>query len=207
MSQHRNSIQDPAAPPPAATTTHADGPAVEPVSSPALTTRPASDPATRRPTRRPMPAIVADRPSSSDSGPRGRIGWIVVGSLATGLLAALLLVLTPFIPATESAVTGAVLCGFALGRTMLAVFSVRFTDQPQRWAAAPALFMGLGGLLLVAFGSSVAWGAQLGVASRAAGVGDLDDRLRPSTASEPERTLAALPGVRDSGYCLGGRRL
>ena len=38
---------------------------------------------------------------------------------------------------------------------MLAVLSVRFTDQPQRWAAAPALFMGLSGLLLVAFGSSV----------------------------------------------------
>jgi pimeloyl-ACP methyl ester carboxylesterase len=38
---------------------------------------------------------------------------------------------------------------------MLAVFSVRFTDQPQRWAAAPALFMGLGGLLLIGFGSSV----------------------------------------------------
>jgi pimeloyl-ACP methyl ester carboxylesterase len=38
---------------------------------------------------------------------------------------------------------------------MLAVLSVRFTDQPQRWAAAPALLMGLGGLLLVVFGSSV----------------------------------------------------
>jgi pimeloyl-ACP methyl ester carboxylesterase len=38
---------------------------------------------------------------------------------------------------------------------MLAVLSVRFTDQPQRWAAAPALFMGVGGLLLVGFGSSV----------------------------------------------------
>jgi pimeloyl-ACP methyl ester carboxylesterase len=32
---------------------------------------------------------------------------------------------------------------------------VRFTDQPQRWAAGPALFLGLSGLLLVAFGSSV----------------------------------------------------
>ncbi|TMM35426.1 MAG: alpha/beta hydrolase, partial [Actinobacteria bacterium] len=38
---------------------------------------------------------------------------------------------------------------------MLAVLSVRFTDQPQRWAAAPALFMGVAGLLLVGFGSSV----------------------------------------------------
>jgi hypothetical protein len=36
---------------------------------------------------------------------------------------------------------------------MLAVLSVRFSDQPQRWAAAPALFMGLGGLLLAGVGS------------------------------------------------------
>jgi pimeloyl-ACP methyl ester carboxylesterase len=79
----------------------------------------------------------------------------VAGSLATGLGAALLLVAAPFIPAEESAVTGAVLCGFALGWAMLAVLSVRFTDQPQRWAAAPALLMGLGGLLLIVFGSSV----------------------------------------------------
>jgi pimeloyl-ACP methyl ester carboxylesterase len=86
---------------------------------------------------------------------RGRIGWIVAGSLATGLVAALLLVAAPFIQAEESAVTGAVLCGFALGWAMLAVLSVRFTDQPQRWGAAPALLMGLSGLLLVAFGSSV----------------------------------------------------
>ena len=94
-----------------------------------------------------------DRPSRPDPGPRGKIGWIVAGSLATGLVAALLLAAAPFIPAEEPAVTGAVLCGFALGWAMLAVLSVRFTDQPQRWAAAPALLMGLGGLLLVGFGS------------------------------------------------------
>jgi pimeloyl-ACP methyl ester carboxylesterase len=96
-----------------------------------------------------------DRPSHPDPGPRGNIGWIVAGSLATGLVAAVLLATAPFIPAEESAVTGAVLCGFALGWAMLAVLSVRFTDQPQRWAAAPALVMGLGGLLLVGFGSPV----------------------------------------------------
>ena len=96
-----------------------------------------------------------DRPSHPDPGPRGKIGWIVAGSLATGLVAALLLVAAPFIPAEERAVTGAVLCGFALGWAGLAVLSVRFTDQPQRWAAAPALLMGLGGLLLVGFGSPV----------------------------------------------------
>jgi hypothetical protein len=96
-----------------------------------------------------------DRPSRPDRGPRGDIGWIVAGSLATGLVAALLLAAAPFIPAEEGAVTGAVLCGFALGWAMLAVFSVRFTDQPQRWAAAPALLMGQGGLLLAGFGSPV----------------------------------------------------
>jgi pimeloyl-ACP methyl ester carboxylesterase len=96
-----------------------------------------------------------DRRSQPDSGSRGRIGWIVAGSLATGLVAAFLLALAPFIPAEEGAVTGAVLCGFALGWAMLAVLSVRFTDQPQRWAAAPALVMGVGGLLLVGVGSPV----------------------------------------------------
>jgi pimeloyl-ACP methyl ester carboxylesterase len=96
-----------------------------------------------------------DRPSHPDPRSRGRIGWVVAGSLATGLVAALLLVAAPFIPAEEPAVTGAVLCGFALGWAMLAVLSVRFTDQPQRWAAAPALLMGVGGLLLVGFGSPV----------------------------------------------------
>jgi pimeloyl-ACP methyl ester carboxylesterase len=87
--------------------------------------------------------------------PGATIGWIVAGSLATGLIAALLLVFAPFIASKENDITGAVLCGFALGWAMLAVLSVRFTDQPQRWAAAPALVMGLGGLLLVGFGSSV----------------------------------------------------
>jgi pimeloyl-ACP methyl ester carboxylesterase len=36
---------------------------------------------------------------------------------------------------------------------MLAFISVRLTDQPQRWAVVPAVFMGVGGLLLLVFGS------------------------------------------------------
>jgi pimeloyl-ACP methyl ester carboxylesterase len=100
---------------------------------------------------------TSQEPASPSTAPTARagIGWVEAVSLATGLLAALLLVAAPFIPAEESALPGAILCGFALGWAMLAVLSVRFTDQPQRWAAAPALFMGLSGLLLVAFGSSV----------------------------------------------------
>jgi pimeloyl-ACP methyl ester carboxylesterase len=91
--------------------------------------------------------------SRHDPGPRGHIGWIVTCSLGTGLVAALLLVAAPFTRADESGVTGAVLCGFALGWAMLALLSARFTDQPQRWAAAPAVAMGLGGVLLVGFGA------------------------------------------------------
>ncbi len=88
-----------------------------------------------------------ERPYRPDPGSRGHIGRIVAGSLATGPVAAVLLVAAPFIPPTEAGVTGAVLVGLALGWAMLAVLSVRFTDQPQRWAAAPALFMGLTAVL------------------------------------------------------------
>ena len=149
----------------------------------------------------------AGRPSRRDPGVRGHIGWIVAGSLATGLVAALLLGRAPFIPAEESAVTGAVLCGFALGWAMLAVLSVRFTDQPQRWAAAPALFMGVSGLLLVVFGSSVhevlnwVWPPAL-----LALVVWMVVRVRRQLRSR-SRTLAALPGDRGAGPRRGRRRL
>jgi pimeloyl-ACP methyl ester carboxylesterase len=92
--------------------------------------------------------------SSTEEGP-GRLGWIVAASLAIGLVAALVFVASPFVPVDESAITGAVLSGFALGWAALFLLSRRFTDQPQRWAAVPALFMAVGGLLLVAFGSPV----------------------------------------------------
>ncbi len=79
----------------------------------------------------------------------------MAGSLTTGFVAALLMVAAPFVPAEEAAITGAALCGFAVGWAMLSVLSVRLTDQPQAWAAVPAAFMGVSGLLLLLFGSSV----------------------------------------------------
>ena len=82
-----------------------------------------------------------------------RIGQLVTGSLATGLVVAALLVAAPVTPPTEPAVTAALLCGWALGWAMLAAGSLLFTDQPQRWAAAPALFMAVSGLLLMVLGS------------------------------------------------------
>jgi pimeloyl-ACP methyl ester carboxylesterase len=103
------------------------------------------------------PSVVPpdDESDATSTRSSGRIGWAVAASLVSGLVGGLALVAAPFIPAEESNLTGALLCGFALGWAMLAVLSVRFSNQPQRWAAAPALFMGLGGLLLVGFGSGL----------------------------------------------------
>ena len=52
-------------------------------------------------------------------------------------------------------VTGTVLLALAFGWALLAVLSVRLTDQPQRWAAAPAAFMALSGAGLLIFAPSV----------------------------------------------------
>jgi hypothetical protein len=80
------------------------------------------------------------RPKAVSALP-GRLGWIVALSLVTGLAAAFLFAFLPFVAVEEGAITGAVLCGFAMGWAALGLLSLRFTDQPQRWAVAPALFM------------------------------------------------------------------
>jgi len=102
-----------------------------------------------------VPAEDANPSPSSAPDSRGHIGRVVAASLLTGLVAALLLAAAPFVPNEEANVTGAVLLGFALGWALLAVLSARLTDQPQSWAVVPAVFMGVGGLLLLLFGSSV----------------------------------------------------
>ena len=73
------------------------------------------------------------QPGRLSPTPKGRIGLIVAASLATGLVAALALVAAPFIPAKENVLAGVVLLAFALGWSLLAVLSIRFSDQPQRW--------------------------------------------------------------------------
>ena len=77
---------------------------------------------------------------------RSRIGLVVAGSMAAGLVAAALLVIAPLAPAEEHSLTGMVLLGFALGWALLAVLSVQCSDQPQRWAATPAMFMAVAGV-------------------------------------------------------------
>src|SRR4051794_16142069 len=80
----------------------------------------------------------------------GHIGRIVIGSLGSGLLGALAVVLLVLPGATEPVVLGATLLAFAFGWTMLAVLSARHTNQPQAWARVPAAALGaVGGGLLV----------------------------------------------------------
>jgi pimeloyl-ACP methyl ester carboxylesterase len=74
---------------------------------------------------------------------------IVVASLLAGLLAALALVAGPFADGSEPQVTGALMLGFAAGWALLAVCSARFTQRPQRWAAVPAVAMGITGAGLI----------------------------------------------------------
>jgi pimeloyl-ACP methyl ester carboxylesterase len=108
---------------------------------------------TAGPTGSPAPGPEQDpaHPGPDPHG-RGHLGWILLGAGATAVVTAAVLVAAPFVPATESGVTGGVLIGFALGWGLLALLSMRFTDRPQRWAIAPALVLGGSGLLLILFG-------------------------------------------------------
>ena len=83
-----------------------------------------------------------------------RIGRIVVGCLTAGLVVALGLVLGPIAGAQDHVITGTVLLAFASSWALLATLSILWTDQPQRWAAMPAGFMGLAGAGLLAFAPS-----------------------------------------------------
>ena len=77
------------------------------------------------------------------------IGKIIVLSLGVGLAAAVLLPFIPWPTVDANFATAMVLFGFAVGWALLAALSVRLTDQPQKWAYAPAVFMGVGAVLLL----------------------------------------------------------
>jgi pimeloyl-ACP methyl ester carboxylesterase len=89
--------------------------------------------------------------TSPSASRRGHIGLVVLGSVAFALVVALVLSLLAFGGSREPTITGVILLAFAAGWAMLAVVSVRRTDQPQRWAVIPAGFMGLSGLGFLAF--------------------------------------------------------
>jgi hypothetical protein len=100
------------------------------------------------PTHRPPP-IPADSDRANRGLHPGPIRRIIAGSLVTGLVAAAVLTFVVFGGADEYVITGTALLGFALGWVMLAVLSMRMTDQPQRWAFVPAAGMAATGLGLL----------------------------------------------------------
>ena len=82
------------------------------------------------------------------------IGRIVTGCLVGGLLVALALVAGPVAGAREHVITGTILLTLAASWALLATLSIRWTDQPQRWAFAPGAFMALAGAALLVFAPS-----------------------------------------------------
>src|SRR5437867_9994353 len=82
---------------------------------------------------------------------KGHIGLIVAGSLIAGLVVALVFVIGPFGGAEEHVIMGTALLGWALGWALLAVLSIRWSDQPQRWTLVPAALMALAGASLLVF--------------------------------------------------------
>ena len=91
--------------------------------------------------------------------PRRHARWpmrVVVAVSVIGGLAAAVAGVVVSAGGTEPVVDGLVLLGFALGWAMLLALSVRFTDQPQKWAAVPAAVMGVSGAALLLFTPSSA---------------------------------------------------
>ena len=92
------------------------------------------------------PSVLANQ----DEASRGHIGLIVLGSIVGGLALGLVLVLVVFAGASEPVITGAALISLACGMLTLFALSSRRTDQPQRWALAPAVGVGVVGIALIA---------------------------------------------------------
>jgi pimeloyl-ACP methyl ester carboxylesterase len=82
---------------------------------------------------------------------KGHVGLIVAGSMITGFVVALALVIGTFGGAQEHVIMGTALLGWALGWALLAALSIRWSDQPQRWAVVPAVLMALAGASLLIF--------------------------------------------------------
>jgi pimeloyl-ACP methyl ester carboxylesterase len=77
------------------------------------------------------------------------IGRVVTSTMLGGLLLAIVAVTGPFAGAEEHVITGSVLGAFALAWALLAVLTTRGTDQPQRWAAVPAVVMAVSAVTII----------------------------------------------------------
>jgi len=96
-------------------------------------------------------ASTVDVPTVEGKHGRGHIGLIVLGSIAGGLILGLVLALGVFAGGEESVITGAALISLGFGMLLLVELALRRTDQPQRWAFAPAVGAVVAGVALLVF--------------------------------------------------------
>jgi pimeloyl-ACP methyl ester carboxylesterase len=82
---------------------------------------------------------------------RLNIAPVITASITLGFIAAAVLVVGPFGGEAEHVITGTALLALAAGWALLAGVSIRWTDQPQRWAMVPATYLGLVGAGLLVF--------------------------------------------------------
>ncbi len=106
-----------------------------------------------------IPALLEDdeagrpRTPSSPTGPRKRHpSRAAVLAVTVGIVLALVIPFAPFVPVSESGVTGAALVGLAVGWLLLGLLLRRATDQRQLWAFAAGAFLAAGGTLLLTLG-------------------------------------------------------
>jgi alpha-beta hydrolase superfamily lysophospholipase len=87
-------------------------------------------------------------------GPRKRHpGRAALLAVIVGVVLALVLPFAPFVPVSESGVTGAALVGLAVGWLLLGLLLGRATNRRQRWAIVAGAFFAAGGVLLLALGA------------------------------------------------------
>jgi hypothetical protein len=152
----------------------------------------------------------AQRPSP-ECPPRtekSRIGLIVAGSMAAGLVLAVILVALPFIPGRENVLTGVVLLAFALGWALLTALSVpAHRPAPTMGGCAGRVHGGSRAHFTPSAGLRCAGCVRLGMAASTVRARRLDVPVGPTAATQPKRTVAAVPrpGRADGG--LHGRRL
>lgn len=84
---------------------------------------------------------------------KGQRSWsvtrVILGSLVTGAVTAMVLTLAVFPGATEAVITGSALLAFGLGWGVMRILSASRTSQPQRWTSVPAVAMTTAGAALL----------------------------------------------------------
>ena len=100
-------------------------------------------------------SLAPTQEAESKADGKWPVGLVVVGSLFVGLALAIVLVTLPFAGAEENVISGIILLAFAFGWALIAALSIRFSDQPQRWAIVPAAVMTFAAAILLVWPDSV----------------------------------------------------